>query len=220
MSDSIVLRQVRVEGCVAPGRPQRSIAAPVPDPLAARLQAGYEQGLREGREAGLRAGRAEGLEEGRAAAATDLGAAVERAVQLATETLLTREREFATAIAALRSAAEEVRSAAEEEMVALCHATLCRLVGEAFASIAGVRALVHANMAAWQARAPITVLLHPDHLAGCASEEDGAINYRADSQVGLGGCIVQGPDGALDVRLETVLQEITQALLAARGSRA
>lgn len=220
MSDSeapeVVLRQWRVEGCVAPARMRRQALEPARDAHAEALQAGYDQGLREGREAGVRIGQAQGLEEGRAAAQAAVAAAVEAAVQEATAALAARERELAAASSVLRAAVDDVRAVAEEEMLVVCHATLCRLVGDALASPEGVRALVRGMLAAWQARGPIKVSLHPDHLPAWAGEDHGAISWQADAQVTLGGCIVRGPEGALDARLETVLDEITRAMLAAR----
>lgn len=216
------LRLARVASAppAATGTPQPA-ASPQP-PAADAFRQAFEQGLREGREAGLRAGHEEGLRQGRAAAAAEVDAAVQQAVDAALQPLQQEHAALQELARGLAGASRQAAQLAQDEIVALCFETTCRLVGEAAVQPQAVRALV-TRLIAGQADAQSLVLhLHPQD---AALMEQGAVAAgtalpvpcRPDPEVALGGCLLRTPRGGLDARLETSLGACKEALLAARA---
>ena len=214
-----VLHRLAVQGFVAPARRGKAQAREEEprDLVAQAVQQGHAQGLRAGREEGLAAGYEEGLQDGRAAAQAEIGAAAEAAALQAGSALAQRERQLLQTVASLQERASELLAGAEDEMVLLCYEVICRVLGAAALSRDHVQLQVEAALAQWRGRRPLAVLLHPDDAAllGPAPASDG-LAWQADAQVALGGCILRDAHGALDARLEHVLEEVKAALLAAR----
>jgi len=108
-------------------------------------------------------------------------------------------------------------------MVALCFETICRLIGGAALQADVVRAQLTGLAAQGRAgrRLSMHVHVHPDDADLLrASAPDAGVEWVADPEVALGGCILRGREGGLDARLETMLAACKAALLAARARNA
>ncbi|HEY8359556.1 MAG TPA: FliH/SctL family protein [Ramlibacter sp.] len=202
--------------------PPEPDAAPAEDPevhlhAAAReegFRIGHEEGLRSGSEAGQRAGYEEGLRRGTAAARIPLEE---------------RARQMDGLLAGMADAAHEAWTGADEDVLALCYETLCRVVGEAACTPESVRPQVERLLAASELQGSITLHLHPAdvRLLDEARAEGRlptvagrAVRWRPDPRVVLGGCVLAGTGGGIDARLETVLEQCKAGLLLARSARA
>lgn len=218
----VVLRQLRLDGTAALLARTRPAAGDLPpaDPAASAARSGYEEGLRSGREEGLRLGYEDGRKQGlqaAQAAAQEAERMREREVAQAEEQ---RAQELRSVSSALQQALQAVAAKSEDDMVQLCFETITRVIGEAAQHRESVRAQVRALLSQWLGAPPIAVHLHPGDLA--LLREGGAapgVPCVADPQVEAGGCIVRGTQGALDARLDRVLDAVRQTLLAARGVR-
>ncbi len=113
----------------------------------------------------------------------------------------------------------------EDVLVEIVFTALCRLLGDGAASRAGVAAMVRRGVADEREPELLCVRLHPDDMALMAAPDPGGaaldprLALRADASIELGGCVVEGPRGSLDNRLELQLQQLRGALLAARAAR-
>jgi flagellar assembly protein FliH len=194
----------------------------------------YLEGLEHGRRDGFKEGSERGLAEGRQAGEEDvarqthaarqaIGALVERLDQMLTMLPHQFEDQY---LARLRGS--------EDDMVALCHSVICRLIGEKAFNRDSV---VHCVQAAvTQCRGPnshaqstgqLAIHIHPGDLEMLRADAmlsewlkrhgSGPIPWRADETVRLGGCIVHTERGSLDARLETQLSALHEILLAGRG---
>jgi flagellar assembly protein FliH len=186
-------------------------------------QRAFEQGAREGHEEGLRRGYEAGLRLGAAEAESSM-----QAIERAAAEALARVDAKGEALGALARALEDSRQAwieaAEDDVVALCYEALCRIVGSEALRSDSIRP--HVRHLLSQVRAtPLAVHLHPDdntllQQQGVAQAGDAHPQWVADPEVALGGCIVRGTAGGLDLRLETALEACKTALLRARAERA
>jgi len=187
-------------------------------------QAGFDQGIEEGRERGLVEGREAGRAESAARARDSQAAAEERLARLDV-LAASMEGELARRLAG-----------AEEELLALCHAVVCRILGEQLVTRAGVAHCVAQAVREAGGREisdaggkeALAVHVHPRDLellgsSGVPGDElpapavlAGAVRWVADERVRLGGCLVRSAEGTLDARLETQLEAL-HALL--RGAR-
>ncbi|MGZ3182489.1 MAG: FliH/SctL family protein [Telluria sp.] len=158
-------------------------------------------------------GRERGLQEGR-----QQGAAEAR-------------QSFEAELARVRSLADGLQAALagsihglEDLAVALAFEAVCKMLGTAAVTEDGIRALVHqaAQHAAHVEK--VVVRLHPADLAALtdAGALDGALpsgsaaSWVADKSIELGGCVVETDGGKLDARLETQIEGLREALVAAR----
>jgi flagellar assembly protein FliH len=180
--------------------------------------AGFERGLREGREKGLAEGRAAGREQ------------VERDVQEAREGMADRLARLDRLLGALPAELSRRLATAEEEMIALSHEVVCRLLGDQAATREGVARLV--TQAVRQAgegglldgseRSALAVHLHPADLDAVRADaglvawlersRQGQVRWVSDDRVALGGCLVRSGEGTLDARLETQLAALHRIL--------
>lgn len=213
----VVLPQLALEEAAV--LPIRGRTAAI-DPLALALQEAREEGLRQGRERGLQAGYAEGLREGRALARRE---ADEDAARLEREAELHREQrrvETRAALAAFQDATSHWIAEAEEDLVALCFEALGRVLGDRATRREQAREQVAWLLERWQQTEAPVLHLHPadmDLLEGLPATRP--FTCVADRAVSFGGCIVRGSSGALDARLDQILEQIKCALLAARPSK-
>lgn len=221
-----VLRGMEVEATplrVGRMRETRASAVPacVPAPHEdALLRERQEAALREAREQAQKAGFEEGLRLGRAEAAVRGEAQVSQAVIEATSALRSEQRALATLKAALESAVTDCISAAEDELVALCYDTLCRMLGRHAIGVDAVRSQVVTLMAQGAVAPQTAIHLHPQDAQQLLDDPQAAphgVRWVADPEVTVGGCIVKGPGGGLDARLETMLATCKRALLTARA---
>ena len=226
---SVVLRRFQLEGEAATiGRARSARVATAASleeemlaaaPVLARDEA-YQEGMRQGREDGLRAGREEGQAQGRIEAAQSAQVALAVAIARATEPLQERERRLAGLAAHLDAALADLLRAGEDEMVALCYEVICHVLGRELLTAEGLRAQVRTLLARAKERGALAVHLHPQDVQLLKSArpagQDESLGWVADPQVALGGCIVRAEGGALDGRLENLLDELKATLLASR----
>lgn len=189
--------------------------------LESRQRAGFEQGLKEGKKQGLSEGHQAGLQ------------AAERDARAAREESSARLRRIDQMLAALPREMERRLALAEEEMVALCHAVVCRMLGEHLLTRDGVahyvrQAVVEASgrMGVHGAgRGGTAIHLDPRDLSAMEKDEElatwmrqlgsspGGVLWVADDKVGPGGCVLHSAEGSLDARLETQMAALRQLLL-------
>lgn len=180
--------------------------------------------VEQGREEGRRQGIAEGREFGKAA--------VDREARTALDAAASRLAQLDRLLASLPAELTRRLSEAEDDMVALCHGVVCRILGEELRTAEGVARLVRealrggAPAAFGSGHGSVTIHVHPGDrtaleadatiaawLRGHASA--GGVQWVSDERVRLGGCIVRSAEGSLDARLETQLEAL-RALLSTR----
>lgn len=199
------------------------LAAPSPSAQEEAVRLGFEEGLRRGREEGLRSGHEEGLRQGRAEAAAETSAARERAIAEAAAPLEAERGRISKLAASMESALVECLEVGEDEMVALCFDTVCRVIGATALQPEALRAHMSHLLSLCKATPPLAVHVHPEDaflLRRFAISEPipaSAIAWIPDPEVMLGGCIAKSTHGKLDLRLETMLSACKSALLATRA---
>jgi flagellar assembly protein FliH len=222
-----VLRGVRLEG--APLRLGRARASGAVSPAAQGLDAEPAEeeqfrqaralALRQAHEEGLRSGRAEGLREGRAQAAEEVRQAVLRVTM---EAALQREADHERLQRIARhaqSALADLLWAAQDEIVALCFETTCRIVGASAVEPRAIRAQL-AHLLAQHGAPEVVLHVHPQdaELLQAGASAGKAARIVADPEVALGGCILRTDAGALDARLDAMLEACKVVLREARVS--
>ena len=245
-SSSRVLHDVVVEGRFALGRlrgssPVEATNAAMPSVATSPVKApaddearrrGYEEGFAKG----CLEGRAKGAEEAHELAAQAAEQAererVARHEQLA---LLLKQEAQATCearlvqlnslIAALPSQIEARLQSTEDDMLALCFEVVSRLLGESVARPDVLGAHLRQAMDALRNRPLVAIHLHPDDLvflekAGVVAANVGghAVRWLASTEISLGGCILETPEGGLDARFETQLQALREVLQHGRAA--
>lgn len=193
------------------------------------LRQGREEGLRSGREQGLREGHEEGLRRGLAAGEAQARSAIEAAVLAARGPLDDRARQVDAVLSAIGEIAKEAWMGVEDDVLALCYETLCRVLGDAVAAPEALRPQVARLLAASDFQGALTLHLHPSdaqlldesRAAGqLPLASDLPVRWRADPRVVLGGCILAAAGGGIDARLETILEQCKAGLLQGRADRA
>ncbi|RKP48418.1 FliH/SctL family protein [Trinickia fusca] len=228
------------------------------DDEEALMVAGYRDGFAAGREDGLAAGRREGHELGAQQGYQD---GMQRGIQAAREqaaNALREEQEAAQRVvaerlamldgllAALPQQITERLDAAEDDMVALCHAVVCRVFGDALVSGQGIAHLVRqavvtccgdtAASGGAGGAGLVAVHVHPQELArlqndpmlaawlaprlAASGNADPGALWVADESVGRGGCVVRSSEGSLDARLATQLAALTDWFAGGRRAAA
>lgn len=171
------------------------------------------------RQRAAEAGRRDGFEEGRA-----LG--LQQAVR-------EFESEHAAALARLDDTRDRMRillgqaaeqidvrlKAAEEDMVALAHDMVCRVLGHAAASREALHAMLSELIAQRRSGIAFAAHVHPDDFSLLAAAGEERVRWVSDPDVKVGGIILRSADGSLDARLETQLHALAQALLRVRRTR-
>lgn len=205
--------------------PNAAAEPPEPEPRQA-WQLAFDEGTREGREEGLRSGFDEGLRRGLAEAEDRLQQATQQARAEAKAHADAQCAQLAALVGALEASRQDWLAAAEDDVVALCYEALCRIVGAEALRPEVVEAQVRHLVSQPRALAPIAVHVHPDDAAhlqqvqGPSGSGAAQTQWVADPEVALGGCIVRGSTGGLDLRLETALEACKAALLRGRFERA
>lgn len=176
--------------------------------LAAREQALQEarQRLRDEAE-DIRAeaaqrGHQQGLEQGEREAAAAVATQVER-LNTVTQAL-TQSR---------RAALDEQ----QDLLVEIAFTAICRMLGTQAASQAGMESMVRSLIDGTHAPESLVVRVHPldlPLLQGGAL--DPRLGFQADAGIELGGCIVDGPRGTLDARLDLQVQHVRETLMQVR----
>ncbi|HZR68358.1 MAG TPA: FliH/SctL family protein [Burkholderiales bacterium] len=155
-------------------------------------------------------GYGEGVEQGKAEAlreAREQGAAAARAIAAVSE-----------------RAAREI-DGVHDLVVGIAFEAVCKTLGARAVERDAVAAIVREVVARVKQEEAILVRLHPQDCAllrGLGADSGKALAFRAelvaDDKVALGGCIVETEGGLLDGRIETQIERLRGALLAARAS--
>lgn len=182
-----------------------------------RRRAGFEEGRGEGRRQGI----AEGRELGKAE--------IEGEMRAATDAAKARVGQLDGLLASFRLELARRLDEAQEDMVALCHAVVCRILGEQLCTPEGVAQAVRCAIgeSVGNGGAQLSVHVHPRDLATLEGDANlaawlehhatsGAVRWVADERVRMGGCLVQSAEGSLDARLETQLNALRAHLMGAR----
>jgi flagellar assembly protein FliH len=117
--------------------------------------------------------------------------------------------------ASLRDALGQAIGGAEEAMVEIAFAAVCKVLGEAAASEEGVRAMVQEAMRQIRAKEGLVLRVAPadyERLAGLSLGEGAKLELVADERVALGGCLIETAGGTLDARLEVQLRQLVDTL--------
>ena len=175
-----------------------------------RLRDEARQAAEREREEARRAGYASGQEQ----AAAEAQAALRRETGRLSAAVANLGQERATLLAQV-----------EDEVVEIVFCAVTRMIGTALAGREQVEALVNHLMAQARGADGLTLRLHPDDADLLAAHGDGGafgadVALRADAAVALGGCLIDSPVGRLDLRLETLLDQLRATLLAVRAARA
>lgn len=232
----------RLAGQAAPAAP-----ATVVDEAALRRarddgwQAGRDEGraevLREGAHAGFEEGLRQGLVEGRSAGEAEINRRLAQAQEHAAERLQRLDALHAAWSTQLANQLAARLGAAEDDMVALCHGVICRILGDNLVTRVGAAQSMRAAIEEWiraseqQSRSEAVVVhVHPADFDAMKSDEMLArwlvqqglkgVQWQAREDVRLGGCIVQSGEGDLDARLETQLEILRDQLQRGRAATA
>ncbi|WP_175501064.1 FliH/SctL family protein [Collimonas sp. OK412] len=225
LSEAPVLARAPESGVQSP----KAVATASPAEIQEQAwQEGYQRGLIQGQEEGSRLGREEGFSDGRqeglAAAEKESLQSVQKAIDAAQAELHKRETQLASLLKDIPARIADCLARAEDDMVALTHASVCRIVGSAAVAPDGVRQIVQQAMEQLRSGGQVVIRLHPaDYqlFADAASLLPGReVSCVSDGQVALGGCLIDYPQGTLDARLETQLRQFTDLLLRVRNSAA
>jgi len=237
---SHVLRAVALEG--APRTLVRSRAsAAVQAPVAAGTAEGaggiptvLAQETAEAASRGFEQGYERGLREGLADAEKKIEQATQQAVRtVQSEAEAARDSERKRIDAALAEHAsvtqrvlEQVQQSLtaglrsiEEQAIGLAFEAVCRVVGDAAASPAAVRAVVGQALNELAGKPVLRVRMRPDDLATLQTGADlqtmflgfPGISWVADETIAVGGCVVDTATGTLDARLEVQLRSLGNA---------
>ena len=175
-------------------------------------QAGYAKGLELGKKEGFEAGYQQGLV----------------AAQKEEDARVTKElnAEFKKVNQFMRQLSETVDQRIahlEVEALELAFSSLCKIIGDAesFRSIA-VETIKHA-VSQLTGRGLVTARVHPDDILWLSqvtnatdpqfnSRINGKITWIPDTDIELGGCILETSNGSIDARLETQLEQLKELI--------
>jgi len=148
---------------------------------------------------------------------------LERAEQTLRQMVDGQSERLDAILTALRQAGHNALHGAENAMVEIAYSAICRIIGEEATAPAAVAGAVRQALAALKSRDNLVIRLHPQdyellHQARDVSDLHQAV-LRADTSIGIGGCIVECGTGILDATLQTQMERLAQVLLAARRSR-
>jgi flagellar assembly protein FliH len=169
-------------------------------------QEGYEDGLKRGKDDADEATRKlHGKLQGEASAALELQSS--RVGQI---------------VKALNAQCEKLVSAAEDDLIAIVHDAVCRILGAQAAAPESVRRMVEQLLTQRLRRAGVVAHVHPldfELLKLQATGVEPAWRWLADEKVELGGVLLHSGSGSLDARLEVQLQSLHEVLTQTRAQR-
>lgn len=232
LSQALLQRQPRVlQRPYAPKQTEETMITSSLDDLReqawrAGFASGETAGREEGQRQGIEQGRQRGLEEGRAEGERQSAQQVRERLEAELETMNAawrqREEQLLQLLQSIPAQLARRLEDAEDDMVALAHAAVLRVLGTAFQGSEGVRLAVRRQLDELGQRQPLALHLHPDDM--CLLRDDilaslaaQGVACAADPRVVLGGCIIDTHAGSLDARLETQLQAFTELLLRIRA---
>lgn len=192
------------------------------DEVHAIQRRAFEQGQEEGRQRGLADGQVAGRQ------------LVEREAHAAQEAVAARIAQLDRLLTSLPAELVRRLEVVEDDMVALCHAAVCRILGEELVTPEGVVHQVRQAIretgasALGRVHGQIAIHVHPRDLATLEADaalaawlrqhaSAGAVHWVADERVKLGGCLVRSAEGSLDARLETQLAALHRLFVEKQG---
>jgi flagellar assembly protein FliH len=148
----------------------------------------------------------------------------EKAEEAARKAVSEQLERFNSIMASLYQSRRSVLDGAEETMIEIAYAAVCRIVGEAATTREAVVGMISQTLSSLQQSDELIVRLHPQDLAlvrnsNIESLHDSRWQLRADSSIEIGGCIVDGASGSLDARLEVQLAKLRETLVTIRQNR-
>lgn len=159
-----------------------------------------------------------GWAEGQRHARDQAAAEAVRLEELRLATEAARQAEHAAAVSALAAAAAELRAATaevcariESQASELAWELTRTLVGHELA--AGRVDVVRRVLDLLPEEPVVTVRLHPEDLAGAEELTEHGVALRADHGLRRGDALVEAAEAVLDLRLDTALERVREALL-------
>ncbi|HYD61585.1 MAG TPA: FliH/SctL family protein [Noviherbaspirillum sp.] len=148
---------------------------------------------------------------------------MDMAEQAARQAVAEQTERLESIMAALSQARAGMLDGAEDAMVEIVFAAVCRIIGEMATTRIAVSGMVDQVLAAFKERDKLIVRVHPQDyelLQQVQEVPDGReAVLRADASIKMGGGVVESGTGFLDARIETQLARLGEALLAARRKR-
>jgi flagellar assembly protein FliH len=127
--------------------------------------------------------------------------------------------------AKLEETLEQGIAGIEDTAVAIVFEAICKILGDAMVTREGVIAQVRQVTARVRERGALLIRLHPRDLelvqecnAFGVGTKSAEIAWAADDSLSIGGCVVETTGGEFDARLDMQLDQIRNALAAARLS--
>ncbi len=195
------------------------------------LENSLERELSQVRAAAQQSAYDEGLQQARAQAEDELKLEIQTLTQNTHRSLNAKIEALEKIALQLPATTAYKLAEIEDDMVALCFASICKVVGENLVSAEGLTALV-AHQVQEFVSAPVQVHVHPDDWRMIEEQRmmDEAnqsrsmthlglserVTWIADSRVVLGGAVIRSSEASLDARLETQLAALKSALIRAR----
>ncbi|MBV8621501.1 MAG: hypothetical protein JOY84_21770 [Curvibacter sp.] len=209
-----------------------------------RVNAAWAQGRQEGFEAGQR----EAADTARVQVEQTLELQLQQRLQVALEEVKRRvqadfsvlEKEMGERIKRVGALSDQLSSGverqmdlAEDEMLSLVFDVICRILGDKAVQLDGLRGYLDQSLRSWRGHAALSLHLNPDDLNLLLSDPEheqwvdrtatghqrGILKWVADTGVQLGGCLLRSSEGALDMRLETQLRQLSEMLSRTREDR-
>jgi flagellar assembly protein FliH len=180
-----------------------------------QLKADLEQQAQDAREAA----RAEGHREGLARAEQEIAGRLEQEAKAAQAQLAKKAEALDHLIQGAERAAQQRSEEMEDDIVALCHGIVCRLLGEKVATPDGVLGMAREAMKYLHGKA-LTISVHPDDLellVAVREELAPHAQWKADPALALGGMRIRGETESLDASLETQMAGLKKLLLEVRS---
>ncbi len=189
----------------------------------ATQRAAFERGREEGKAQGLAEGREAGRQKAEQDARSVRDAAAARVAQL--DGILERiQAELAKRL-----------QHAEDDMVTLAHAAICRILGEELVTRDGVAQHVRQAireggfLGAGSSLGQLAIHVHPQDLGALEGDPllaswlrqhaaAGVVRWVPDERVRFGGCLVRSGEGTIDARLETQLTALRRVLVEGRAA--
>jgi len=129
-------------------------------------------------------------------------------------------QEFAQLLASAQQALAGQIEGAEDAIVEIAFAAVCKLLGEGALSEAAARGLVREAMRGVLAKEGLVVRVSSADHALLAPSPEPRVEVVADERVAFGGCIIETAGGTLDARLEIQLRQLLDTLTRARHAQA
>jgi flagellar assembly protein FliH len=140
----------------------------------------------------------------------------------AVEATATQVARLNTVVQTLTQSKRALLDENQDLLVEIAFAAVCRILGTSAAGRAGLASMVGELIAAERDPETLRVRVHPqdlEQLSQGAPGLDPRLAFLADSGIELGGCLIDGPRGTLDARLELQLQHLRAALMLVRQQR-